>query len=314
MGKNEINLSEIETYISEEKQKNRDDLLLRLEKFNFKNGKDLMQSIEKILQKYFNKYSKDGIITTNELLKYYRLENLLKEIIFEMKVENKTTKANFLTKMQEIGYKENLLYDYLLYSQFDINNVSEESKKELTEILDYFGKGTFQEYFDNALNDSIFGVKRGILGIIKDSGTTFNKLSDVVKEKLNSFIKRNNNIYQNEANKVFNIRDIKRYEHAEKIGLKFKKVWLSTLDLKTRNNHKLLDGQVADKNGYFTIGGNKTLMPKLFGISSEDVNCRCTTLALFDNLKYDERRENTGNKKVINSINYGDWYKKRFEK
>ena len=56
------------------------------------------------------------------------------------------------------------------------------------------------------------------------------------------------------------------------------KSWLYTYEAKVpRPSHLAADGVVADDNGYFIIDGYKTKGPGLFGIASEDINCRCDT-------------------------------------
>ena len=59
-------------------------------------------------------------------------------------------------------------------------------------------------------------------------------------------------------------------------GLNTKKTWVYTGRAKEpRENHKSANGQVADKKGYFHIGGLKTKAPQHFGRASEDINCHC---------------------------------------
>lgn len=58
--------------------------------------------------------------------------------------------------------------------------------------------------------------------------------------------------------------------------LNTKKTWVYTGRAKEpREDHKNANGQVADKKGYFHIGGLKTLAPQHFGLASEDISCRC---------------------------------------
>lgn len=64
----------------------------------------------------------------------------------------------------------------------------------------------------------------------------------------------------------------------EKKGYKITRRWLYTYEAKIpRPSHLSSNGISADKNGYFMIDGYKTKGPGLFGIASEDINCRCDT-------------------------------------
>lgn len=71
---------------------------------------------------------------------------------------------------------------------------------------------------------------------------------------------------------------IASYERAEKMGIKVKKVWMSTIDNRTRDSHALLDGAEAEYDKPFANGlmfpgdpdGNDP---------AEIWNCRCTLIA-----------------------------------
>ena len=57
------------------------------------------------------------------------------------------------------------------------------------------------------------------------------------------------------------------------------KQWDSTLDGRTRNTHRLLDGQIVGVDDYFeSESGGRALYPGGFGVPSEDCNCRCCLL------------------------------------
>ncbi len=61
---------------------------------------------------------------------------------------------------------------------------------------------------------------------------------------------------------------------------KIVRVWLSSRDAKTRNAHRDADGQRENKDGMFTINGNKTPYPAGGNLPASDAcNCRCTTIA-----------------------------------
>lgn len=57
-------------------------------------------------------------------------------------------------------------------------------------------------------------------------------------------------------------------------------VWLSSLDHKVRTEHRKLDGQVADKDGYFHYKLWKAKGPHLWNVAKMDINCRCVKLKL----------------------------------
>ncbi len=116
-------------------------------------------------------------------------------------------------------------------------------------------------------------------------------------------------ITRTEAGRVHAVAREKAQAEARSLGIEFDKVWVATLDGRTRHNHAELDGVKADKDGYFEINGLRTKQPHMFGFASEDVNCRCRTIS---RLKDDDspllRRDNeTG--EVIEYRNYREWEK-----
>lgn len=94
---------------------------------------------------------------------------------------------------------------------------------------------------------------------------------------------------------------------ADQLGIELEKLWVATLDKRTRHNHGQLDGQRVAPNDYFEVNGRKALQPHMFGVASEDINCRCRTISV---LKGDDnpllRRDNeTG--EVVRYKNYREW-------
>ncbi len=70
-------------------------------------------------------------------------------------------------------------------------------------------------------------------------------------------------------------------------GVATTRFWVHTLqrpeivvsqNYKPRHNHMVMNGQEEDKDGYFhTPAGLRGKAPTLFGVASEDINCRCGT-------------------------------------
>ncbi len=55
-----------------------------------------------------------------------------------------------------------------------------------------------------------------------------------------------------------------------------KKTWIHNGAREPRPEHTAANGQIADKQGYFHIGGFLTEAPQHFGSASQDINCHCT--------------------------------------
>ena len=99
------------------------------------------------------------------------------------------------------------------------------------------------------------------------------------------------------------------YEDAAKTVPGIGKRWVSTLDGKTRDDHRFLDGQIVPFDGQFVDqGGNRSDAPRMFGIAAEDINCRCTTEPIIDGESSSLRRDNSTGE-TIEYVTYTEWAK-----
>ncbi|MEY2372941.1 phage minor head protein [Lysinibacillus capsici] len=88
-------------------------------------------------------------------------------------------------------------------------------------------------------------------------------------------------VARTEGGRVRSQVDLAIEEQASKTA-KLTKVWMSSLDMRVRKSHKKLDGQKADKDGYFHYGKWKSKAPRLWGIASMDIQCRCHTIYMIN--------------------------------
>ena len=66
----------------------------------------------------------------------------------------------------------------------------------------------------------------------------------------------------------------------KKVRIK-QKQWLTVGDSEVRSSHQSINGQIVDTNNAFTsINGNQAQHPGGFGIAEEDIECRCSILAV----------------------------------
>lgn len=99
-------------------------------------------------------------------------------------------------------------------------------------------------------------------------------------------------------------------EAAQRKGIDVQKEWLSTLDGRTRHEHREMDGQVVPLNEKFPNGLMYPGDPK--GRPESVYNCRCTmvsNIAGIDTTKAQRRARNaeTGQNEVISNMTYSQW-------
>ena len=91
-------------------------------------------------------------------------------------------------------------------------------------------------------------------------------------------LRRAKTIARTEAHRIYEASSEDARQQAKAAGAKVVKQWDATLDGKTRDNHRQLDGTIVEVDGYFTIDGKKSKYPGGFGNAAEDCNCRCVAL------------------------------------
>ncbi len=94
------------------------------------------------------------------------------------------------------------------------------------------------------------------------------------------------------------------YAAAEKMGIKLKKEWLATLDVRTRHSHAMLDGEQVAQDKKFSNGCRFPGDPQ--GPPWEIYNCRCTLIAAVDGADTSDglRRTRDG---LISDMTYAQW-------
>ncbi len=97
---------------------------------------------------------------------------------------------------------------------------------------------------------------------------------------------------------------------AQGMGINVRKQWLATLDGRTRDSHRHLDGQVKDIDDYFDSDYGKIMFPGDPSAHPGDVyNCRCTLVYVYPDYPTDagKRLDNVTGEHVRGDITYDEW-------
>lgn len=248
------------------------------------NKKDLLKlyktSLEKVraeLMRLQSKYGED--MSYGKMQNLNRLQNLDKIIQQEiLKIGNKSlsvTKDTVLS-LYENSYNTatnkipNVIKDEIGFGLID--------KVAVEKSID----NTFQSVVLKNINNFQQGVNEEItLGFMQ--GKSYDKIAKAVTDKFNVGANDTLRVIRTEGHKVQNKAKVDVYQNvktsAENLGYKVVKKWLSAKDVRVRDSHAQMNGQVADENGKFTLpDGTKTDGPGLSGIASDVINCRCTMI------------------------------------
>lgn len=97
---------------------------------------------------------------------------------------------------------------------------------------------------------------------------------------------------------------------ARDMGIKVKKRWLATLDSRTRDTHRDLDGVSVDVDQPFIIDGRRIMFPGDPNADADLVfNCRCTLIYDYDDYPANIQRRDNETGEVIEWMTYREWEK-----
>lgn len=100
------------------------------------------------------------------------------------------------------------------------------------------------------------------------------------------------------------------YEYAQSIGIRLQKEWVATLDDRTRDEHRALDGQKVDIDEPFIVDGQEIMYPGDPAAEGYLVyGCRCTmisSVAGVEELDPVYRRDNISGERV-KDMTYKEW-------
>ena len=107
---------------------------------------------------------------------------------------------------------------------------------------------------------------------------------------------------------------VESYRYAESIGITLQKEWMATLDDKTRDEHRDLDGQRVDVDEPFRVGGEEIMFPGDPDAEGYLVyGCRCSLVSAVEGVKDLDpvyRRDNISGE-LVQDMNYNEWLSAR---
>lgn len=281
-------------------------------------AKDLKKAYDKALKEIKNKVEYYMMQTSSlsfaQRLEVARLTSLMIQIENELDFLSSVQQEHiykFLESSGHVAFNE-LFYEFEMTQGFSI-----EFNMLNTELI--------QTIIDTPIDSVRLSerLKDGVISTLKANlnsqlqiglvqGKSYPEMSAALADIADSSFKRAMTIMRTEAGRVQAVTRQKSQTEAEKMGIEFEKVWSSTLSLATRDSHRALDGQARAPQEKFKspVSGYTALQPHMFGIASEDVNCRCRTYSRINGVNPEFRKDNE-TKKNVKFKNYEDWLKSR---
>lgn len=266
--------------------------------------KDTLKQLKLEVKDYLERYDELSFSKRLEIENRFKMMGRIDEVLSELSGKATQTVAEYVTEELQQGYygtwytlegAENLQLDFgMLPEEYIARIVHQPVNGEIFSARLYRYRTKLVENVTSALLD----------GAVRGAG--YAEVAKQIGELTEANYKQALRIARTEGGRVQSTVKQKAYEDAEAMGIKLEKQWMSTLDEKTRTSHQELDGQRAEIKEQFEFEGYKADGPKLFGVPWLDINCRCTTIPMVNDIAPEFRVDNkTG--EHIKYTNYQDW-------
>ncbi|MGE7984920.1 phage minor head protein [Lysinibacillus fusiformis] len=255
------------------------------------------------------KFGKNGQATWTDVNKYNRFNQEMKLIAQQLNADYKQIIKLIQASQERLYIERYLLMAYLLQQStgekmgFKIPSV-EVIQSALTNPVEFL---TLPKIFEAHRNDIIRRLNIEIAQSLQ-VGESYTDMAIRIENAMGWTRKKAILVARTEGGRVRSQVDLAIEEQASKTA-RLTKVWMSSLDTRVRKSHRKLDGQKADKDGYFHyngIGGSdhlpehlqdkapslgwKAKGPRLWGIASMDIQCRCHTIYMVNGKLPEYRR------------------------
>lgn len=242
------------------------------------------------IQRMYTKYKKQGELSYTDLNKYNRLHNIF-DRISETLTEEYRVAVQELTAMRKTVYVETYLREAYLFEVFSSIEMGFQIpsvgviESALSNPIEHLRlPKTMKKHRDQIAYDLQILITQALL-----RGDSYWDLAAEIEKKFGFFANKARAVARTEAGRAQSIATEKAMEHASKF-VKMTKMWASSLDFRVRTAHRTLDGQQADKEGYFHYRSLKAKGPHMWNRADMDINCRCIVLHLVNGMMPSVRR------------------------
>lgn len=250
-----------------------------------------LESILFTISEIYRKYSVHGKDPSyTDLNKYNRLQKEL-QLINKLMNDDYREILKTLEKAQQTIYIDNYLLNAYLFEMtssvdmgFTIPSI-DTIKQALLNPIEFL---TLPKILETHRNETIRRINIEITqGFIAGDG--YSDMALRIQNAVGFSRKKAMLVARTEGGRTRSVSNEAVAEQASKYA-KMGKVWMSSLDLRVRVAHCILDGQNSDEEGYFHYKGKKAKGPHLWGSAEMDINCRCDVLYTVNGLLPEYRR------------------------
>lgn len=244
-----------------------------IEKGLVKNYAKGYKGLKKDLERAYDKYSKDGVLTMDEMRKYKRLERLEKATKLAVLSLYKDNKKFIRQSMKEIIKTTEDKSFKIIKGKKSISPIARSFK--IDDLIDQAVAGRVwtervDHYGSNFVYDVHTIIRRGL-----EDGKTYTQVSKELRDKFGKDIGNTARIVRTESARIHEHTTFKTMEEINK-EVKLTKTWRTMRDGAVRSSHQVMEGQTVGIDEEFILpSGATTLYPTGSGDPAEDINCRC---------------------------------------
>lgn len=256
---------------------NSDKLLAEFEKELLKVYRQSLEEIKKLIAKIYEKYG--DTVDYADMVSYNRLTNLEQQIAGEIKkLTNKnikTTTSTLKNIYSEQFYRSGFAFEQSLGAKLGFGLLNPDVIK--ASVLNPLDRITWPDRMKDHAQQFVKQIQTELTqGLIQGEG--YGKIAKRIVDKTGINAGKVIRIVRTEGHRVQSAGSLLAYDKtqtaADRLGLKTVKVWIATLDNRTRDSHQKMDGKEANDEGIFTLpSGATTEAPGLSGVAEEDINC-----------------------------------------
>ena len=239
--------------------------------------KDALDECQGILQKLYDRIAKEGMTPSimNQLKYQTALRDQIEGIYNDMYGTYYNTIADYIKKQYEGGLLQSM---YSLHSQgLDISVPIDQNEIALmAKTSPYDGIKLSKKLYQNVYDMAQTVKEEMTRGLITQS--SYADIARNIQKRSQQSFNKAYRIARTEGHRVNQQARMEAMGAAKSKGADIIKQWDSTLDGRTRQTHRQLDGQVREIDGKFKVGNHEAFYPGGFGIPGEDIHCRCTVL------------------------------------
>ncbi|MGE7092543.1 phage minor head protein [Lysinibacillus sp. NPDC048646] len=267
-----------------------DEMMMKAEKdIEVVFAKRLKSILDQMLQMH-KKFGRNGEASWTDVNKYNRFNQEMKLIAEQLNADYKKIIKLIQESEERLYVEKYLMMAYLLQQStgeemgFKIPSV-ETVEEALVNPVEFL---TLPKIFESHRNDIIRSLNIEIAQSLQ-AGESYTDMAYRIEQSMGWTKKKAILVARTEGGRVRSEADLAVEEQASKT-VNLTKVWMSSLDTRVRKSHRKLDGQNADKDGYFHYGSWKSKAPRLWRVASMDIQCRCTVLYLVNGKLPEVRR------------------------